>query len=194
MRKYLPKKTNKIIGLIYIFIGLFLIITNGITVYANYSKEQKMLSDFYQKENSINKQVDYDKYVSIIKIPKINLEKGLFSKSSKYNNIEYNVMIHENSDTPLVENGNVILLAHSGTSEVSFFKNLNKLEKNDITEIYYQGLKYNYKVVNIYEVEKTGKVEINRNIDKNTLTMITCKHNTNKQIVVISELDSVTNY
>lgn len=43
-------------------------------------------------------------------------------------------------------------------------------------------------MVNTYDVEKTGTVEILRNVQKNTLTLITCRHNTNKQIVIICEL------
>ena len=140
------------------------------------------------------KEYDYDEYVSVIKIPKIKLEKGLFSKNSKYNDVEHNIMIHENSDTPTEDRGNVILVAHSGTSNVSYFKYLHRLKIGDISEIYYHGRKYTYKVTNIYEVDKTGYVQINRDVEKNTLTLITCKHNTDKQIVVISELSNVEFY
>ena len=140
------------------------------------------------------KEYDYDEYVSVIKIPKIKLEKGLFAKNSKYNDVEHNIMIHESSDTPTVDKGNVILVAHSGTSNVSYFKYLHKMKIGDISEIYYHGRKYTYKVTDIYEVEKTGYVQINRDKEKNTLTLITCKHNTDMQIVVISELDSVEFY
>ena len=42
--------------------------------------------------------------------------------------------------------------------------------------------------MNIYEIEKTGKANIVRNGSKTTLTLITCKGNEDKQLVVISEL------
>jgi len=135
-----------------------------------------------------------DKYVAVLKIPKINLEKGLFAKTSKYNDVEYNIMIHETSSDPTEEKGNVILVAHSGTANIAFFKNLYKLVEGDTAEIYYHGLKYTYKIVKTYDVEKTGTVEIDRDYDKTSLTMITCRHGTNKQIVLISELESVTEY
>jgi LPXTG-site transpeptidase (sortase) family protein len=235
MKSYIKENLGRIIGYLYIIIGALLIISNGIDAYAYYSREDVMLSNFYEKDksyidmeeviaiidnikNNINvpeeyeeteievetpnnevkdepiKNYDYDDYVSVLKIPKIKLEKGLFAKSSKYNSVEYNVMLHEKSDTPTVVNGNVILVAHSGTSSVSYFRNLVKLNVGDTAEIYYHGRKYTYQIVNIYEVDKTGTVQINRNIDKNTLTMITCKHNTDKQIVFISELVSVDIY
>ncbi len=237
MKKYVNNNLGKIIGYLYIVIGLLLIVSNSIDVYANFSKEEKLLSDFYERDKAYSdmeeiitivehlknevpsnedssteiivepekekikeektdalKDNDYDEYVSVLKIPKINLEKGLFAKSSKYNDIEYNIMIHEKSDTPNVNEGNVILVAHSGTSSVSYFRNLNKLKLGDTAEIYYHGKKYTYKVADIYEVEKTGTVQIKRNSEKNTLTMITCVHNTDKQIVFIAELSDVDTY
>ena len=53
------------------------------------------------------------------------------------------------------------------------------------------GRTYNYKLVNTYEIEKTGTAHIKRNGEKNTLTLITCKHNTNKQLVFIFELNEI---
>ncbi len=235
MKKYVNNNLGKIIGYLYIVIGLFLIVSNGIDAYAYYSKEEKMLTDFYERDRSyadmediidladnyknsiavpsemVNTEIeveaeeeeeeddtlqdyDYDEYVSVLKISKINLEKGLFSKNSKYNDIEYNIMIHEKSDTPNVNKGNVILVAHSGTSSVSYFRNLNKLKLGDEAEIFYHGKRYTYAISDIYEVEKTGTVQINRDESKNTLTMITCVHNTDKQIVFIAELKETSVY
>ena len=127
-------------------------------------------------------------YVAVLKIPSIGLEKGLVSKDSYYNNVNKNIKILDESDMPDKENGNVILAAHSGNGRTAFFKNLNKLKKDNIVSVFYNGYEYKYKMVNTYDVEKTGTVEIVRNSEKNTLTLITCRHNTNKQIVVICEL------
>ena len=41
---------------------------------------------------------------------------------------------------------------------------------------------------NIYDIEKTGKAQIIRNKNASTLTLVTCRHNTNRQIIVICEL------
>ena len=51
--------------------------------------------------------------------------------------------------------------------------------------------KYDYKLVNYYEVDKNGVVQIIKNNDINCLTLITCKKNTNKQLVFIFELKKV---
>jgi LPXTG-site transpeptidase (sortase) family protein len=89
---------------------------------------------------------------------------------------------------PDIENGNLILAGHSGNARVSYFKNLNKLKLDDTAIIIYNNKEYNYKVVDIYEIDKTGDAEIIRDENKNTLTLITCKHNTKKQIVIICEM------
>ena len=77
---------------------------------------------------------------------------------------------------------------------IPLVRNLNKLTIGDISYIYYGGIKYTYKVNNIYDIEKTGTATITRDLNKTTLTMITCRHNTNKQIVIISELINQESY
>lgn len=127
-------------------------------------------------------------YIAVLKIPKINLERGLVNPSSYVNNVNYNIQIINGSDMPDVNNGNLILAGHSGNARISYFRNLNKLDLNDTATIIYKNKTYNYKVVDKYEIEKTGEAEIIRDKNKNILTLITCKHNTNKQIVIICEL------
>ncbi len=151
----------------------------------NNSSSETIEEIVVEKEEKNTSQLDY---IAVLKIPSIGLEKGLVSKDSYYNNVNKNIKILDESDMPDKENGNVILAAHSGNGRTAFFKNLNKLKKDNIVSVFYNGYEYKYKMVNTYDVEKTGTVEIVRNSEKNTLTLITCRHNTNKQIVVICEL------
>ena len=158
-----------------------------------YKEESELVeeeSDISQQASDESSKVESPKYdyIAMLTIPKINLQRGLVAKNSKYNNIRYNVMIHKVSNMPDEEKGNVILIAHSGSASYSFFKNLNKLKLSDLIKIEYKGKTYNYKIVDIYDIEKTGKASIKRNHNKSTITLITCRHNTNKQIVVIAEL------
>lgn len=140
-----------------------------------------------KKEETKRNTPKYD-YIAVLKIPKINLEKGLVSKKSKYNNVDYGIQILDESDSPDVINGNVILAGHSGTANISYFKNLNKLNVGDEAQLIYNGVTYNYKFVKIYDIEKTGTARIKRDNNTSTLTLITCRHGTNKQIVLIAEL------
>ena len=46
-----------------------------------------------------------------------------------------------------------------------------------------------YQIVNIYNVPKTGAVTIHRNLDRTTLTLITCTKNSDtEQTVYIAEM------
>ena len=132
-------------------------------------------------------------YIGYLEIKKINLKQGLVSKNSYYNNVKYNIQMLTTSDYPDKQFGNVILAAHSGSGYIAFFKNLYKLSKGDEAIIYYKNYTYKYKIVNIYNVAKTGKVKIERDVHKNTLTLITCTYKSKtEQTVYILELTSKT--
>ena len=190
-----------------IVIGSFLILSGiGLIGYDYYSNkvidnlEDLAIEEFYQEEE-IEESVDEIKeepkeekkeekinYIAVLKIPKIKLVRGLVDRNSYQNNIKYNVQILKDSSMPDEDKGNVILAAHSGNARISYFKNLDKLAIGDDISIEYNSVIYNYKVVDIYLINKTGTAEIIRDKNKSALTLITCKHNTNKQIIVIAEL------
>lgn len=133
--------------------------------------------------------VDYSKYLAVLEIPKIGLKRGFYDVGSKYNNIQYNVTMVQGSTLPNVENGNLILIAHSGDAYISYFAYLYRLNVGDMIYVTYGGRRYEYQLVNIYEVEKNGVVSIQRNRERTTLTMVTCtKNNDYAQSVYISEL------
>lgn len=209
MRKQKENKGRliKIFSFLLLIIGISFIALEFLAKNKIKNEETKAIEEFYQqqkliienkpkteaKEKSINVSSKQRKrlkkksfYIAMLKIPKINVERGLVDPSSKYNDVKYNVQIIKGSDMPSVPNGNLILAGHSGTARISYFRNLKKLQKRDDIFIYYQGKKYNYKVINIYEVDKTGTIKILRN-NKTTLTLVSCIHQQDKQIVVIAE-------
>ena len=129
-------------------------------------------------------------YAGYLTIPKINLKKGFTEKESKYNTVNRNIQILSSSDYPDKELGNVIIAGHSGNSSVAFFNKLYLLNIGDFAYIEYKGVKYTYKITNIYHVDRNGKIEVRRNKNVSTLTLITCSRTDNKktQAVYISEL------
>lgn len=138
---------------------------------------------------SQNKNINYSKYVGILEIPKIRLKRGFYNVDSKYNDINYNVTVIKGSTFPDVARGNLMLIAHSGDAYISYFRYLYKLSIGDYAKVTYKGIVYNYKIVNIYYVDKVGSVSIERNYDVTTLTLITCTNNDDtKQTVYIAEL------
>ena len=134
-------------------------------------------------------------YIAFLEIDKINLKQGLLPKDNFYNYVDYHVQILNISDYPDIEHGNFILAGHSGTSSVAFFKNLYKLVLGDTAKVYYKNKIYTYNIVNIYNETKDGSVNIYRNSDKTTLTLITCtKNDKEHQTIYILELIGVENY
>ncbi len=130
-------------------------------------------------------------FIGYLEIKKINLKQGLVSKKSQYNKVKYNIQMLSTSTYPDKNLGNVILAAHSGTGYLAFFKNLYKLKLGDEAKITYKNYVYTYKIVNIYNVPKTGKVKVVRDVHKTCLTLITCTHNSKtEQTVYILELSS----
>lgn len=149
-----------------------------------------------EKEEETKVYVDpYEKYyIGSLEIPKINLNKGFTSLDSPYNSVNKNIEVVKKSSYPDKEKGNFILAAHSGNSYLAYFRNLYQLTIGDKAYVNYKNKKYTYKIVNIYEQEKTGKIAIYRDLDKSTLTLITCTKNSHtKQTIYILELESVIN-
>ena len=127
-------------------------------------------------------------YVGILEIPKINLKRGFLDIDSKYNNVDYNITVISGSTFPDEDNNNLILAGHSGNCSVCFFNKLYKLSLGDVAYVTYKNEKHSYKIVDIYNVEKTGTVSIYRDYSKSVLTLITCTRNSNtEQTVYILE-------
>ncbi len=146
-------------------------------------------------EEQPKKEVYKDTYIGTLEIPKIGLTKGFVDMNSNRNNVDYNMQIIKPSDYPNVDKGNFIIASHSGTSNISYFKNLYKLTVSDEVTIYYNNVKYVYKIVKIYNHPKNGTVAIYRDENKTTITLITCtKNDENNQTVYIGELVSKNNY
>ncbi len=200
------KKWLIITGFLLFFIGVSLLAFNVYQKINLDTEEKNAIKNFYieednnKKDDSIEEPQEEKKevksnnkinYIALLKIPKINLERGLVDRNSYLNNINYNVEILKDSSSPDEKNGNVILAAHSGNARVSYFRKLDKLTVNDEIIIIYNGKTYTYTVVNIYDIEKNGAAKIIRNKNASSITLVTCRHNTNNQIIVIGELINV---
>ena len=198
-RKIKSKSWLIVIGSLLFLVGTSLIIYDVYSTKQIKNEESLAIEEFYINEETIEEQTIVDEkkeikeqpkinYIAILKIPKINLERGLVDPNSYLNNVNYNIEILDESSMPDEIGGNVILAAHSGNARISYFRNLDKLSIGDDISIDYQSNTYKYKVVDKYLIDKTGTAEIVRNKNKSSLTLITCKHNTNKQIIIIAEM------
>ena len=206
MLKKQSKNAKITLSILFIFIGLVLISFNyfdGIKNNLFNDKNIKLMNQtisIYEEIKEIDED-EYnnyifdeptDEYIGTLIIDKINLNRGFYSINSKYNNVDHNIMVVETSNMPNIRNGNLILASHSGSSSISFFKNLYLLELNDKASVKYKNRTYNYKLVNIYTDKKDGDVVVSRDANSTILTLITCTKNDNTtQTIYIFELDNI---
>ena len=130
-----------------------------------------------------------ESYIAVLEIPEIDLKKGIYALGSRYNTVSRNVSILSPSDYPDVQGGNFVLAAHSGNGYLSFFRNLYKLSTGSYAYIYYNNVKYTYKISYIYNQAKTGTINVYRPYGETTLMLITCtKDDESSQTVYVAEL------
>lgn len=200
------KKSNKlfIISIVNLAIGITLFTYNSVYDYYlneldknkvdNYINDSKIKVNVVSidNENTINNE-EVNNYLGVISIPKINLEQGFYDIDNPLNNVDKNIELISNSNMPDVENGTLILAAHSGNDRVSYFNKLYKLNIDDEIEIIYNKSKYLYKLIDIYEVEKTGSITLHNINNITSLVLVTCSNfNDNLQVVYISRLVNVS--
>lgn len=131
-------------------------------------------------------------YLGILTIEKINLEQGFYDRDNPENNVDNNITFLDPTNYPDEKNGNVLLVAHSGSSSIAYFKHLYQLEIGDIASIRYKGKTYTYKIEDIYTDIKDGTVTIYRDTKRSSLTMITCtKDDETRQTIYIAYLEKV---
>lgn len=133
-------------------------------------------------------------YTAVLEIPKINLKRGVVNNTKNFRSINYAISVDNSSKYPN-ENGNFILYSHSGNSSIAFFNKLYKVDKDDDIYVYYNGIKYHYKVVKKYDIEKTGKAKVISSKSDKYITLITCNQSRNGyQIVIEGKIMDEENY
>ncbi len=154
-------------------------------------EEENIIEESQAKKNKSNSNISY---TAILEIPKINLKRGVVNNTKNFRSINYAISVDNNSKYPN-ENGNFILYSHSGNSSIAFFNKLYKVDKNDDIYVYYNGIKYHYKVVKKYEIEKTGKAKVINSKSDKYITLITCNQNNKDfQIVLVGKQISNSSY
>ena len=197
--------------LILVYIGIFLFFSSTLYFTYNYCKNKKQdsennkkIEEFFEVKDiedetttDTEQVVEEEKinidYFAVLEIPKINLKRGIYNVDSKDNNVDKNIYILKSSTLPNKQDSHIILAAHSGNSYISYFRNLHRVNKNDEVFFYFKNIKYIYKVIDKYEVDKTGKIELEFT-DSKDITLITCVHGEEKQLVVVAKIVSQENY
>ena len=164
---------KKLLWVSIFIIFLFTIIT---TSSKNYITNSLMV-----KEGLLPKEIPIAELV----IGKIGIDNYIYNYNSPNNTVEKNVELLKGSILPNDNKSIIFLAAHSGNSYISYFNNLNKLNKNDLVTFYYKNIKYIYKVNTIYELDKDGDIEV-VNEAKDQLVLTTCSTTDDKKQLVVS--------
>lgn len=187
----IKKKLNRfILGLAFFSFSLFIYLHKNLVLFVDEVRNENAIEDVIynniENNETIKKENRYD-FIGVLEIPSINLSRGFLDKENIYNDVDYNIKILDESAMPN-EKGNVILASHSGNSKIAFFKNLYKLKIQDKVYIYYNGLKYEYKIYNKYEEIKDGDIDILESRES-MLTLTTCNQShKGYQLVILCEL------
>lgn len=187
------KITNfrSLLGIFVIFLGVLILIYSYFSYSLLLVSENRRLDLFFDKEFKLNtsQSVLKSDYVAVLEIPKISLKKGLSSPYSELNTVGKNIAILEPVEMPDKENSTFILASHSGTSNVSYFNDLYKLGINDLVYVYYDGKKYTYVIVNKYETDKNGLLDVRRKSSGKIIVLTTCNiYKKSKQLVFIGNI------
>ncbi len=161
-----------------------------ISCYIIYNKEKVDINKISNKIkvnyiDKINEKINNnDDSIGNIKIEKLGINNRLYDLNNEKNNVDQNVTILEGSIEPDKNNSIMFIAAHSGTGEIAYFKDLDKLNKNDEVILDYKGNEYKYKVVEKWETNKDGDIEVTKT-DENQLVLTTCSpSNETKQLIV----------
>ena len=195
------KKIFLVISIFMSFIGISILIYNCYLDSKYQNTDQVLLQEFFEDFDNSKEEILHVEevqeeqsvpstasYLAVIEIPKISLYTGIVMSNTSYTTIDRNVSIYPTSDMPNIKNGNFILFAHNGNSRVSYFKNIYKLKNNDEIYIYYNNIKYTYRIIKNYEVAMTDRTPLNK-MDQSIITLITCKSGNDKyRTIVVGEM------
>ena len=185
-------KKRIIISITLVIIGLCLNIYDIVETSNKKKIEDKKIEVFFNQEQfDIPKLNIENDYIAVLEIPKIKLKKGLFSPESTKNNVDENIAILNPVKMPDEDNHTFILASHSGNSNISYFRNLNRLRRGDIVYVHYKNVTYKYVISTYYYEEKTGGITIKDKTKNNSIIVLTtCKPiSYNKQLTYIGILE-----
>lgn len=210
-------RTKIINNKIIVVLIILLIIISGILTFKTIRDNQKskeedeLISSFFDLDKEIpedtngsQQQFEVDKqkiknkeqYIGVLQIPSIKLQRGFYRKTSKKNTVNIGLEVINGSQMPNIENSELVLAGHSGNGYLAFFKELDKVEKGSLIYVYYDEIKYTYKLEETTITNKDGEIKIEKDTNSQTLILTTCNPNNRdkEQLILISKLINKEKY
>ncbi len=210
--KIVKRKNNKrkvrshfIFGFFIILCGFCLLSFSSIQKEIVHQVEEDKIENFFQNEDSLiqnnnnisnNMNRQNEPFIAVLEIPTLHLSKGIYSFSSSRNSVSYGIEILNDSDMPNVYGGIFALASHSGSSAISYFSKLQQINLYDQIFVYYDGLKYTYEVIQIYNEVKDGSIMVSSDYqDSSYIVLTTCNtEDSNLQFNVLGKLVQTSEY
>lgn len=148
----------------------------------------------YQEEVLVEKALSENDYYALLEIEKIGLKKELYPIDSKENQVNQNILLHEESILPSdADTSHIILAAHSGSGWNAYFRDLYQLEVHDVISLYYQGRRWIYEIQEIEVQDKTGVLYLKEDYP-HMISLITCtKNDSSSQTIYYGSLKKTQN-
>ncbi len=120
-----------------------------------------------------------------LSIPKIKLNRNIYSLKDKRNNVDENVTLLKGSKLSETNKNFILLAAHSGIGPKAIFTRLDELTLGDIVYFTYKDKKTTYQVDTIEEQEKNGSIKVPKQ-EENELILTTCsEQDKTKQLILL---------
>lgn len=162
-------KKRNILCSSFLIISFCLLFINVSESYTIKDSNDQAISSYL---NLDNKSELAESYLGILEIPTLSLKRGFYPYSSNKNTVEENIEVITSNCLPN-EQCQFILASHSGSSNISFFKHLERLQINDKAIIYYQKNQITYHLERKISVPKNGFLPISKSNNR-TLILTTC--------------------
>lgn len=156
----------------------------------NIAKEKVVINKNIKKfeENKKTTKMIRNKYWGYIEIPKLKIYYGFYSLNDQKNQIKNGIEVMSGSSLTSINGSNIVLVAHSGIAYNVLFDRLDVLGIEDEVNLYFNNIKYIYKVKKILKKDKKDILSTIKT-NKNTLILITCdKKEKDKNLIVYLEL------
>ncbi len=189
---------SKYLGILLLLVGvaiLFFTYQPLIWSYFDYKFSPKPIEEIKvevtPKGEEITTEIEKDTEIVFVNsdfglyIPKIQANAKVLKNIDPYNEERYSTALiygvaHAKGSALPNEDGNVFLFAHSAVNFYErrkynvYFYLLNELEKDDPIYVSYQGEIYNYKVLEVKIVNPENTQYLEKYLDQDTLTLMTC--------------------
>lgn len=148
-------------------------------------KETKLIEKYISNQSKYN-YLNYE----VLEIPNINLLEKIEKNKDNFSNLNNSLVYYED----LNYNNRIIIFGHSGMGYNTYFNRLDELKINDNAYLYYEDLKIEYILKEVYTVDKYETDIMHYTKNKKELVLITCvKNNKNRRLVLKFNIKGIKN-